>query len=162
MATASGIQMPSLLRLEKSLRSYPKAVRTELSKTLNLIGEKWKTEAQRRVPVDTGLTRNTIIKEPVNTKDGELSIAVGSNQLHSNYIEFGTKRIAGGAVKNLGTSPAITDADAIKDWPALQDRGGSGQQMPWLRPAANAILDDAIRAMGEAMVRGEAAAALQP
>ena len=40
-------------------------------------------------------------------------------------------------MKRLGMGDEITDHDAYHTWPALVSRGGSEQQMPWLRPAAN-------------------------
>ncbi len=57
------------------------------------------------------------------------------------HLEYGTEDIAGGKVKALGDSPEITDDQAVKNWPAVDGRGGTGQQMPWLRPAVNAIED---------------------
>ena len=47
------------------------------------------------------------------------------------YVEFGTKYIAGGRVLALGFEPTITDAQAVKFWPAKntgQDVGSTGKR----------------------------------
>lgn len=97
-------------------------------------------------------------------------------------LEFGTKWIAKGAVLALGTSTQITDQQAIHIWPAkagvdfhadytsvsinTQDerlnlagnlagpnkKGGPQEQMPWLRPAFNAIKTIVIDSLNQTMV----------
>lgn len=78
------------------------------------------------------------------TVDGEHSFVASSVVISNSFIEFGTEHIAGGRVKALGTGPVIMDSEAITTWPALQARGGSGQQMPWLRPAWQEIKPQAL------------------
>lgn len=139
--------------------------RRQLERAITRAVFRWHAEAVKRVPVDTGRLKNAILHN-VYWAGGELIGEVGTNvRTYPDYLEFGTKRIAGGRVLALGGSPDITDAMAIHDWAAKdaetgtmqgvsidsQGRrraksgrfvGGGGQeQMPWLRPAFNAIRD---------------------
>lgn len=131
-------------------RSSGKEFEQRLRKAVNDSATEWQTEAKQRVPVDTGLTRNTILKS-VESSNQEISGAVGSNQKHAKFIEFGTKHIAGGAVEALGAGPEITDSQAVKSWPALFSRFGSRQQMPWLRPAFMAIKQKIVQRLQSAL-----------
>jgi HK97 gp10 family phage protein len=127
------------------LKKQSAQVQQETALAMRDIATEWQREAKQRIPVDTGTTRNTVLSEHGRKPNGDFYAAVGSNQRHARFIEFGTKWIAGGAVKALGTDPNITDADAVTTWPALEERGGSRQQMPWLRPAFMAIRDRIIK-----------------
>ncbi len=159
-------------QLDRSLSEYERDSRRDGEKALRDIAVKWQMEAKMRIPVDTGLARNTILREQGRDSQG-LFCAVGSNQKYSKYIEFGTKRIARGLVKALGLREDITDSQAIKIWPAknanLVDEvtgkasrraisaidkrlasGGSQEQMPWLRTSFMAIRDWAIKRLAKA------------
>jgi len=82
---------------------------------------------------------------------GTTEVHIGTNEEYGIFLEFGTERIADGAVKRLGLREDVTDADAVHSWQALLSRGGSGQQMPWLRPAANSVRPQAMAALAKAM-----------
>lgn len=110
---------------------------------------RWQFEAKLRAPVEYGLLRNTIMKDEGVDNDGIWG-AVGSNQEYAKYTEFGTDHIAGGKVKALGTREDVTDAQAIKNWPALDATGGTREQLPWLRPAFMAIREWAIERLASA------------
>lgn len=122
-------------------------------------------DAKRRVPVEFGTLRNNINID-VDTSllgnvTGEIGPPTGKGLFYANYLEYGTRFIAGGRVKALGDGDDITDADAIKQWPAKNagfinektgeliapaalraaeksaQSGSGAEQMPWLRPAVN-------------------------
>lgn len=120
---------------------------------------RWELEAKRRIPVETGFARNSVTHEVGKDADGHFG-AVGSNADYAKYLEFGTEHIAGGAVKALGTREDVTDAQAIKIWPAKNANllkkdgtanaaftrltakvaaGGAQEQMPWLRTSFMSI-----------------------
>lgn len=132
------------------LERYRDGLEGELVKAFSESCEIWAGEAKRRVPVDTGRLRNGILKE-VRRVRGGVEGRVGTNVKYGKYIEFGTPDIAGGRVKALGPRPDVTDTEAIKTWPALEERGGSGQQMPWLRPAFMAIADQIVARIKKAL-----------
>jgi HK97 gp10 family phage protein len=129
---------------------WSRNMRKNLVQAMHQIGQAWAAEAKRRCPVENGTLRNSI---SYNVIDGTLGVwlDVGvPNEMHyAIYVEFGTRFIAKGAVLALGPDPGITDAQAIKDWPAKAANAnastyGSGEeQMPWLRTAYNAIADRA-------------------
>lgn len=85
------------------------------------------------------------------TVEGEHSFVAAGVVISNSFIEFGTEHIAGGRVKSLGTGPVILDSEAITTWPALVARGGSNQQMPFLRPAFQEIKVAAIKKMNDAL-----------
>lgn len=138
------------------------------------IGQRHRSEAVKRAPVETGRMRNAIMTN-VYQQPGAIITETGSNMKYAKFIEFGTKYIAGGAVKRLGTNPEITDAQAIHSWPAkdasaidqtshsidAQGRlrtktgrfasGGSQEQMPFLRPAWMVIKGWAIKRLIKAL-----------
>lgn len=137
-------------QLRSRMKRWDGSMRRKMHGALQVIGAAWVTEAKKRVPVDTGFLRNSINKSVAVTKTS-FELAVGSSAKYAGFVEFGTEHIAGGRVKALGTTPNITDADAIKTWPALQKRKGSKQQMPWLRPSWSAIKVKAITRMNDAL-----------
>lgn len=139
----------------------PREFKSAIQRTMTRTKTEWMREAKYRVPVETGVTRNTILG---NTSVGpdEAVCEVGSNQKHAAFIEFGTKFIAGGSVAAMGRDPEITDAQAVHTWAAkdqnetsrtsrgltvdgrlanrqaVEIKGKRGQvgmqeQMPWLR-----------------------------
>ena len=146
----------------------------ELERVFRWIAAKWQREAKRRAPVAFGDLRNKILKH-VHWEGVVLFCDVGSNMPYSAYVEFGTKHIAGGKVKALGDDPLVTDAMAVHIWPAKaaqaiqrtsvtfdqgvnRRRGSDGkfrgpqEQMPWLRPAFNAIRPQVINRIEEVVV----------
>lgn len=137
-------------QLRSRMKRWDGSMRRKMWGALQAIGSVWVTEAKKRVPVDTGFLRNSINKSVTVTKTS-FELAVGSSAKYAGYTEFGTEHIAGGRVKALGTTPNITDANAIKMWPALAKRKGQRQQMPWLRPAWSAIKVKAMARMNAAL-----------
>lgn len=146
MANEVDFRWEGLDAFVKALEKFRDDAESELEAELVQIGNRWESEAKRRVPVETGLLRNSIFHE-VGKEGGEQYVTVGSNQDYAPHIEFGTDWIAGGAVKALGLSPEITDAQAVTSWPAKDANatGGSMEQMPFLRPAFMAIRDWALK-----------------
>ena len=66
------------------------------------------------------------------------------------------------ALAIIHTGDDIMDSMAITTWPAKTLRGATGQQMPWLRPAAfgfrttaKFLLADTLRSVGRTMRGGE-------
>lgn len=120
------------------------------------IGQAWQAGAVKRVPRDEGTTAAQIShRVGMNSAGTTVVIEVGvpAENHYAPHIEFGTIHIAGGAVKALGLSDEITDAEAITDWPAKRaeatdetsfEAGAEQEQMPWLRPAFSAIADQAV------------------
>lgn len=172
-----------LADLELKLRQWNRESRDRAFRAFRRIGVAWKAEAIKRIPVDTGVARQHIATETLWDGPHEILTNTGSNLVDPDtgipypvYLEFGTKYIAGGRVKQLGYDPFVTDAQAIKSWPAkdaealhegnaqgtftdkqgrLRDAkghfvGGVGEQMPWLRPAFNVIRDWAMREIEQA------------
>lgn len=126
-------------QLMAELQDKPTSTNRKMLDAMKRTSILWKAGAVKRAPVDDGLLRASVLREHGKDAKGEYYAAVGSNQDYAKFVEFGTSRIAGGAVKALGESPNITDAQAIKTWPALEKDGGSREQMPWLRPSYMAI-----------------------
>lgn len=160
-------------------------LRENMRVTLGQIGQAWAAGAKKRAPVDEGTLRNAISYSVKDTATSVvLYVGVPAELDYAAHVEFGTKYIAGGRVKALGLSDEITDADAIKLWPAKNEgerkrkggvgidtgflssktgqfqnakakaahdaavaqvlAGGVAEQMPWLRPAFSAIVDQAV------------------
>lgn len=159
----------SLLRdlreFERTLRQWDDDVRRDMRRAHGRIGQRWRTEAVKRVPVDEGRVKNAIVSN-VYEANGTFYTEVGTNVEYALYLEFGTEHIAGGAVKALGDRVDISDAEAIKSWPAkdaelpdveadaqgrYRDSSGrflagvnSKEQMPWLRPSFTVMREWAI------------------
>lgn len=169
--------MLGLDQLQREAALWSKETRRNLTSTIRDICTRWVREAKLRVPVETGLLRNTILKDQ-GWEGDEIWGAVGSNQNYAANLEFGTKYIARGRVKAIGPSPDVADAQAVVNWPAknrdlvdektgkantralkaIEKRhaaGGRTEQMPWLRPAFNAIRDWAINRLAEALGFGK-------
>lgn len=170
-----------LIVLEERLKSWGTQTRDRMFRAYRRIGLAWKAGAVRRVPVDKGTLRQHILTNTYWEGEYELVTETGTNLRQQGrsryaypvYLEFGTKWIAKGRVLALGLSPYITDAQAIKDWPAKdaekltwkQDKqgrfrkadgrfvgsGGVEEQMPWLRTSFNAIREDAMTEIAMAM-----------
>lgn len=134
----------------------------KLEKAHRVIGQRVKGEAQRRVPVETSRLKQGILT--VTSRDPQGFVTeVGTNVKSDKgfpypvVLEFGSKFIAKGRVKALGEGASISDSDAIKDWPAKEaggsEQGGksSREQMPFLRPAWNFVLPEAIELINKAL-----------
>ena len=162
MITAT-VKWVGATKLRHLAKGAPEKLTKDLYKTMAKIGTVWVTGARRRVPVSTsrksgktgktlkgggrpGALRQSIRFEVVPGGPRTTELHVGSNQKYAPFVEFGTARIAKGAVKRLGLGP-VADAEAIKMWPALAARGGEAQQMPWLRPAWAEIETEVIAMM---------------
>lgn len=160
-----------LRKFSKDLEKWSEESVKKLEKAHKRIGKRWQAEAVKRVPVDSGTLKQRIIENTY--REGQKIITeCGSNVPYAVYVEFGTRHIAGGRVLALGPGTGITDADAIKDWPAKEaggvvggrsgnaavdaallaraKRGQANEQMPWLRPAFNSIKDWAISELTKA------------
>lgn len=161
-----------LKNLADFLRSWDKSLLDRLQKALAVIGQRWKAEAVKRVPVDTGNLKQRILTE-VFQEFGNWTVACGTNVPYGKFLEFGTKFIAGGKVLRFGDNPIVTDADAIKWWPAKNagfvnedtgkaysgavaaslrnhERGGPQEEMPWLRSSLAAITQWAVQVLADA------------
>lgn len=171
IASLGGTFSRDLERLAKALREWPDRALKQLDQAHRRIGQRWKAEAVKRVPVDTSRLKQSIATQTKRNTQGIIT-EVGSNVPYAPFTEFGTRHIAGGRVLSLGIDPGITDAQAVKDWPAkaaggvsggrsgnaavdaaLQRRAGRGsanEQMPWLRPAFHSIRDWAIDQLNQA------------
>jgi hypothetical protein len=82
------------------------------------IGQMHRAEAVKRAPVDEGTLRQRIL---TNTYEagGLIFTETGTNvEKYPAFVEFGTRYIAGGRVKRIGTAVDITDAQAVTLWPA--------------------------------------------
>lgn len=169
-----GLQFTQALKqLEHSLHRWTAEGRASLLKAHKQVADRWRSEAARRVPVDTSRLKQQILGNAY--EDGlEIIAEVGTNVTAAKgapypvYLEFGTRYIARGRVLALGFGPYVTDADAIKFWPAKNagivdnetgkanmpvvraierrlQRHGADEQMPWLRPAFWRIRDWAVK-----------------
>lgn len=173
-------RIDGLKELRQKVGASASQTKANIKRTMIRGKTEWMREAKFRVPVDTGVTRNTILGDVTVTND-EATCSVGSNQEHAKHIEFGTDWIAGGSVKALGTRPDITDADAIHTWAAkeenatkktsysanintgrLHNRGGleidgkrgavgRQEQMPWLRTSFIAIRPKILAWLGDCL-----------
>jgi len=142
----------------------------EVRKALTTIAQAVQTAAKQRVPVGSkkqgskfpGRLKGSIRYQVKYRGKGLMMQArIGTNLDYSVFVEYGTARIAGGDVKRLGTGDDIMDSMAITTWPAKTLRGATGQQMPWLRPAAfgfrttaKFLLADTLRSVGRTMRGG--------
>lgn len=145
-----------LNQLASTFRHWGKEAEREATRAHKTIGVRWKGEAVKRVPVDEGTLKQRVLHNTYHDQAAdEIVTEVGTNVPYGKWLEFGTKRIAGARVLALGEDEGITDAQAIKDWPAKSGESIDGQeirgqkfsskeQMPWLRPAFNAIREWAV------------------
>lgn len=152
-----------LNQLATAFRTWGKEAERDLKKAHRTIGYRWKSGAVKRVPVDEGTLKQRILSNTYHDRTAdEIVTEVGTNVPYGKWLEFGTRRIAGGRVLALGDSEDITDAQAIRDWPAKSEesiegeeiRGqthSSDEQMPWLRPAFNAIREWAVDLLTNAL-----------
>lgn len=161
-----GVRLKGEKELQSLLRRYGKQAQPELKEAARDICTAWKRAAAHRAPVGlTGALRNSILTD-VSAGRGVVRGEVGSNQTYAPFVEFGTRWIAGGQVAALGTGPDVTDAQAVRLWPAKDAdrqgdspqlaaarsaRGSADEQMPWLRPAFNSIRAWAVKRLIQAL-----------
>lgn len=162
-----------LNKLAKAIRRWGKDAKPNLKAAHERIGKRWQAEAVKRVPVDTSTLKQRIVTRTWWEGGNSVVTECGSNVPYAAFTEFGTRHIAGGRVLAIGDSPDVTDSQAITIWPAKNRgivdedtgianaavvkaldarlaRGGSQEQMPWLRPAFNSIADWALQQLIEA------------
>jgi hypothetical protein len=156
----SGATMMGELKWQRALAAGDTAVRRGIKTGLRSIAIEVKRHAKLRVPVSGGVGRHksgpdkgkfkskrkgdhkpgtlrqSIQYEIIGTTSTTLEARIGTNEAYGPFLEYGTDRIAGGAVKALGMGENIQDSQAVHSWPALLERRAKNQQMPWLRPAA--------------------------
>ena len=128
-----------------NLSAWSLAARAKLLSAHQTTGLLMQGEVKKRVPVKDGRLRRGINQD--TTRTGFVyTTEIGTNVRDSNgfpypkVLEYGSKHIAGGKVAALGTGSDITDANAITEWQAKAERGGTGQQMPFFRPAFNKVV----------------------
>lgn len=137
-----------LEKLGLSAEDWSSTLEDNLADAMEKIGQAWAAASKRRCPVDEGTLRNSISYDVVRLPTGiRLDVGVPAKMFYAIFVEFGTRHIAGGRVLALGPDADITDAQAIKDWPAKSAEAdgttyGSGEeQMPWLRTGFTSIQD---------------------
>lgn len=163
-----------LLKLSKFFGDWETGLDDRLEKAFRVIVNRWHAECVKRVPVHDSTLKQRILTEVFKEAETWFG-AVGTNLVYGKFLEFGTKYIAGGRVLALGDGTEITDEMAIKDWPAKSadsvghmvtadgrlrnaegkftaKGGNSNEQMPWLRPAMNAIKPWALGVLAKAML----------
>lgn len=147
-----------LNKLDAAIKLWKEGGHKELKRRFRIIGVRVKGQAQRRVPVRSNRLKQQIITVTNEDESGNLVTEVGTNVKSKKgfpypvVLEFGSKHIAQGRVKMLGEESGISDAEAVTEWPAKTARQGGGkQQMPWLRPAWNAVLPEAIEFINGAL-----------
>lgn len=130
--------------MTRDVRRLQKRIVSRITRTHRRIGEMHRSEAVPRVPVDTSNLKQRLLTNTYREGDHIITETGTNVEDYPIYVEFGTEYIAGGRVLALGKNPRITDAEAIKNWPAKEQDGGEREQMPWLRPSWMAIEDRAI------------------
>lgn len=146
--------------LENRVGNWSKSLKARLKAVHREVGVRWKGEAQRRVPVDTGFLKTKLMHNVYDEQQYVYVTEVGTNiPEYPVYLEFGTRFIAGGAVLALGDSTGLTDQDAIHMWPAkAEGLAGMGtgvsstEQMPYIRPAFNSIREWVIDSLNQTAV----------
>ncbi len=143
-----------LNKLADDIDGWSEDARERLLDAHRRIGQRHKAEAVKRVPVDEGTLKERITTATHRDTAGtEILTETGTNVPdYPVFLEFGTRYIAGGRVKALGEGVDITDAQAVKDWPAKAADNAQREQMPWLRPAFNAIRDWALKQIIKALI----------
>lgn len=162
--------------LVRQLEALPEKATAAFVREHKVVGKRWQAEAVKRAPIRDETLRKRIVTNTYKESAGVVTTECGSNLKYATYVEFGTRRIAGGRVLALGFGPEVDDAAAVKDWPAKDNgllnangtananvaaaaarraaRGSANEQMPWLRPAFNAIRDWAVQRLAGALRGG--------
>lgn len=157
-----------------TLYRWSRQGRQEMLKGFRQVEHQFVAEAKKRIPVDEGRARSSIMGNTYEDALGDIISEVGTNvPEYPGYLEFGTNKIAGGRVKALGTDSEISDFEAIHNWPAksrsatrktsasmttlgplnafFEQVGGPQEQMPWLRTAWTQIKNWAIGVIDNCM-----------
>lgn len=135
-------------RMESARNAMPRRI----TKALDTVGKEWEAGAKYRAPWDTGDMEADISRSVIEHERDFHELAVGTSKEYGIHVEFGTERIAGGAVLALGGDPEITDSQAITTWKALEEDGPKAtgkEQMPWLRPSFWAMGDMPVDALAD-------------
>lgn len=150
-----------LYDLEHRLSKWPDDFKKRLNAVHREIGVRWKSEAIKRVPVDTGFLKSKILNNVYIENTYTYVTEVGTNiPEYPIDLEFGTRYIAGGSVLALGDSTELTDQQAVHMWPAkaegligltAKQAASNTEQMPWLRPSFNFIKTWVIDSLGSVM-----------
>lgn len=112
--------------LETIVKEWGLAVNDRAFKLFTKLGFRWHAEAVKRVPVDEGTLKNTLIHNTYweigggGTRGGALITELGTNLEYGDFVEFGTRRIAGGAVLQIGDKEDVSDFEAVHTWPAKE------------------------------------------
>lgn len=95
----------------------------KVEKALDKGAQLVEAEAKRTCPVVTGRLKTSIdiIKKPLERH-------IGTSVHYAPYVEFGTARM-------IAAHGVHDPASPVTSWAALARRAGSGQTMPFLRPA---------------------------
>jgi len=118
---ASFSQLIGVDNLEKLVKQWGDRFRTDVFKLFQQLGFRWHAEAVKRVPVDEGTLKNTLIHNTYWENDNSIVTELGTNLEYGGFVEFGTRLIAGGAVLALGPDrEEISDLEAVHTWPAKQ------------------------------------------
>jgi len=108
------IKVKNIDEVKKFLKSRPDETKKELGKVVKKTALLIKTEAKRKVPVDTGL-----LKTSIQAKTNNLESEVSANTRYAIYVHEGTRRMSGrpfmtNAVKKLIPKIKRLFEDAIK------------------------------------------------
>ena len=111
MAKNLTIRVEGVMDVERNLRKLPSRVQKRaIQRALRRGAKVVLVDAKRRVPVDTGLLRNSLRLRPQRGDALETGLVLFADQkrggFHAHLIEFGTKphRLKGGGM-HPGTSP---------------------------------------------------------
>jgi len=158
MAGLSAAKLMGEVKWQLAMARRKVTLEVGVKKALVAIGVEVTRHAKLRVPVSSkgsGGHRPGHLKQSIRWEIHgaglDMEVRIGPSVDYAPFLEYGTNRIAGGDVKALGTGDDIQDSQAIFSWPALKKRGGSNQQMPWLRPAATMVRPRAKALMTAAM-----------
>ena len=148
---------------QKQLQAWKAGLSKRVEKQHKIVGVRWRSEAQKRVPVDTGFLRQKILSNVYSASPHVYTTECGTNvEGYPVYLEFGTRFIAHGQVLKIGSRIDVTDIDAVHTWKAKREDAieatshsiddkrqlynaannavaGPQEQMPWLRPSFNEI-----------------------
>lgn len=155
------------VQLDKRISQWTSDAKKNLKRVHRIVGQRWRAEAVKRVPVEFGTLKERILSNAYEDGQYIFVTEVGTNVVeYPVYLEFGTRFIAKGQVLAIGDSTDITDQQAVHTWPAKEYEAiaktshsinsagelrndpsrfvsqivaGPQEQMPWLRPAFNSI-----------------------
>jgi len=135
---AAGIRVASLAAFRRSVKKLGWDVERRLVLAGKQIMAGIERAAKRRAPVDTGQLRASITWT-ITTRGGKVIGLIGSAVRHAKYVEFRERGPGGGGATRYVPGGGNV-ARPITSWPALRKRAGSGQSMPFLRPAVVEVI----------------------